>query len=140
KTSEACFAVWRKLFAIEESPRSIDDDITAAQVIGQDELGRGPLIQRMRRASSNYRNALLVIHNMDAIIFAGLSANAPTVMLEGRIDISRRVILPTLIAHQFLRALSRRVVQILDIDGRLGSVCLSSEDSHLIRVIPFKMP
>ena len=90
-------------------------------------------------ANSHQSNALLVVHDVDMIVFARLRLHGPAVMFEGAIDVMRDFNVSVLLSYKLLHSLTRCVVEILRIERRLRACGLRAVNLHLIAVIPLEM-
>src|SRR5262245_48834472 len=84
-------------------------------------------------------DALLVIHHMYMVVLAGLRLPAPTVVLEGPVDIVGDLDLTALLAHQLLHPLPCGIVDVMRMDRWLGACGLSTERLHLVAVVPLEV-
>jgi hypothetical protein len=81
KTSEASFAVRKKLLAVDNSTRKVDHYIAAAEMVCELKLNCGRRVTRLCGPYAHQGNALPVIHHVKMVVFA-CCRSIPAVMLK----------------------------------------------------------
>src|SRR5258706_12267055 len=74
----------------------------------------------------------------DVVVLRLLATNG-TAIFKQSINVDSDFVLPTLRADQLFHTLPARIIEVLGIHRRLGSVRLRSENPHTVTVIPLVM-